>query len=83
MKFTAMDSIEGNELVERIIDAAAKMHVMQGATTGEAQSFMKRSILTLSCAEGFEEADRGEVYFEAVCRFCEVVDQYVTAMSFS
>lgn len=83
MIFTAMDTQEGNALVERIVDAAAKMQVMQGATNVACVQFMNNKILTLSGGEGFEEANSGQVYLDAVDRFSELVAAYETEMSFS
>jgi hypothetical protein len=83
MKFTAMDTQEGNALVERIIDAAAKMHVMQGATNVACVQFMYNKILTLSGGVGFEEANQGKVYSDAVDLYSDTVQADAMATSFS
>lgn len=76
MKVSAMATREGNTLVERIVDAAARLHVVQGATREEALQFMEKSMVTLSCANEFIEADSTRVRMDACHRFTKLVEQF-------
>ena len=64
----------GDQLVERIAVAAARLHAEQGATQQEALGFMDKSLATLGDAEGFTEANSGHVYRAAVRRFQDLLD---------
>ena len=81
MKVMAMATENGNELVERIANAAARMQVVQGATSNEALNFMDKSLATLSCANEFFEAYSARVRMDAVHRYQKLVKEFESEMA--
>lgn len=74
MTVTAMETPEGNTLVERIVEAAVLLVSEQSATEQEAQQFMTRCIATISCNSHFAEADSVPVQVDIMHSFREQLD---------
>lgn len=71
MNVSAMATKEGNYMVNRIVEAGVRLVAEHGSTRREAQQFMEKSIVTLSCGVAFDEADSARVQIDAMNCFRE------------
>lgn len=83
MNISTMATREGNWQIERIVDATARLQVIDCATKYEAQEFMELRLYALSCTDNFPEADSAVVRNDAAQRLVELVEQFQTAMAHS
>lgn len=71
----AMKTEIGNQLVNEIVQAAAKMVQELDATTEEARQFASRKLLILSAAEGYDEASSRVVTSSALSQIETILQQ--------
>ena len=68
-----MDSAEGNQLVERIAQAAARLRTEQGATIDQAAAFIDKNLTLLSLSQPeFIRACLDSTYYATVSRSNEL-----------
>ena len=75
MAIQIMATEQGDQLVERIVQAAVLLHTEMGATQDEAAKFIDKNLSLLGDSSDFIEASSGHVYVAAVRRFRNLVDE--------
>jgi len=75
MKIQVMATEQGDDLVERICEAAAKMYLIDKASVNDTFDFVDTKLAMLGSVNEFIEASSGHVYRTAVTRVTHMINQ--------